>query len=262
MICQLKEKKYIYYSRSLKREIRQQLLKLGIVKPCQATCAIKNLLGDASAAENEGQREILERLNIAVAVGEEIIVDLRCNNGRKPKFDEFWDIVADHISDKTAVNDRRHSAASSTETNVVVVNMVFALSYADLYRTCVKLAQEKNIDTIPSYAWFLLQFWPTHRSASRLLRYTGWFRVRRDVQARILRKANPDAHYARTDYKFLKERAIKHRLNTVFFNADAKCKISVGEPGFPLAAVARGEKVIIGSNQNLKLLTMTLTSCQ
>ena len=96
----------------------------------------------------------MERLNIAVAVGEEIIVDFRCNNGRKPKFDEFWDIVADHISDKTAVNDRRHSAASSTETNDVVVNMAFALSYADLYRTCVKLAQEKNIDTIPSYAWF------------------------------------------------------------------------------------------------------------
>ena len=91
----------------------------------------------------------MERLNIAVAVGEEIIVDLRCNNGRKPKFDEFWDIVADHISDKTAINDRRHSAASSTETNDVVVNMAFALSYADLYRKCVKLAQEKNIDTIP-----------------------------------------------------------------------------------------------------------------
>ena len=45
--------------------------------------AIKNLLGDASAAENEGQREILERLNIAVAVGEEIIVDLRCNKRSK-----------------------------------------------------------------------------------------------------------------------------------------------------------------------------------
>ena len=159
----------------------------------------------------------------------------------------------DHISDKTAVNDRRHSAASSTETNDVVVNMAFALSYADLYRTCIKLAQEKNIDTIPSYAWFLLQFWPTHRSASRLLHYTGRFRVRRIVQARILRKANPDAHYARTVYKFLKERAIKHRLNTVFFNGDAKCKISVGEPGFPLAAVARGKKVIIGSNQKFEV---------
>ena len=52
---------------------------------------------------------------------------------------------------------------------------------------------------------------------------------------------------------FLKERAIKHRLNTVFFSADAKCKISIGEPGFPLAAVARGKKVIIGSNQKFEV---------
>ena len=100
---------------------------------------------------------------------------------------------------------------------------------------------KKKTDTIPSYAWLLLQFWPTHRSASRLLHYTGRFRARRVVQARILRKANPDAHYARTVYKFLKECAIKHRLNTVFFSADAKCKISVGESGFPLDAVARGK---------------------
>ena len=82
LVCQLRKKTYIYYSRSLKREIWQQLLKLGIVKPCQSTFAIKNLLGDTSAAENEGQRELLERLNIAVALGEEIIVDLRCNSDR------------------------------------------------------------------------------------------------------------------------------------------------------------------------------------
>ena len=35
----------------------------------------------------------------------------------------------------------------------------------------------------------------------------------------------------------------------MFFSADPKCKISVGEPGFPLAAVARGKKVIVGENE-------------
>ena len=64
---------------------------------------------------------------------------------------------------------------------------------------------------------------------------------------------NVDAHYARAVYKFLRERAIKFRTSSVFFNADAKCKISVGEPGFPLAAVARGKKVIVGENEVFKV---------
>ena len=129
----------------MKRKIRGKLLKLGIVKPSEATFVIKYLLGDASAAENENQREILERLHTAVAVGEEIIVDLRRNNGRKPKFDKSWEVVMVHIHNKTAVDDHgKLQAASSTGENNVVVIIAFVLSYADMYRTCVKLAQEKT----------------------------------------------------------------------------------------------------------------------
>ena len=61
----------------MKREIRLKLLKLGIVKPNQATYVIKDLLGDKSAAENENQREVLQRLQTVVSAGEENIVDLR-----------------------------------------------------------------------------------------------------------------------------------------------------------------------------------------
>lgn len=251
IVCELREKRNIYYDRSTKREIKEKLRTLGIVKPHQASYIIKDLLGDSSAAENENQRDILERLNIVIAAGEEIAVDLRSNNGKKPTFDAFWGVVAEHIDEKTAVDDRRHSASSASSENndKVVVNMAFALSYADLYRTCIKIAKEKGIEKFPTYKWFLLQFWPTSRSASKLLQYTGRFRVRRAVQARLLRKRNPDAHYARAVYKFLKKRAIRHKDTTAFLSADAKCKISVGEPGFPLAAVTRGKRVIIGKNQ-------------
>ena len=74
--------------------------------------------------------------------------------------------------------------------------------------------------------------------------------MRRAVQARLLQKRNPDAH-ARAVFKFLKQRAIKD--TTAFLSADAKCTISVGEPGFPLAAITRGKKVTIGKNQQFSV---------
>ena len=69
------------------------------------------------------------------------------------------------------------------------------------------------------------------------------------VQARLFRKSNPDAHYANSIYKFLKERAVRNHQNVDFFSADAKCKVPVGEPGNPIATVTRGKKVIVGNNE-------------
>ena len=133
--------------------------------------------------------------------------------------------------------------------------MAVAHSYADMYRQCLSIAKEKEIGTeeIPSYAWFTLQFWPTNRSASKLLHHAGRFKVRRMVQARLLRKSNPDSHYAKAVYKALKKRAIKNRENHAFVSTDAKCKVSVGEPDYPVAAVSRGKRVIVGVNQVLKV---------
>ena len=76
LICDLHNKKKLNYTRSMKCEIRLKLMKLGIVKPNQTTY-IKDLLGDKSAAENENQREVLQRLQTVVTAGEEIIVDLQ-----------------------------------------------------------------------------------------------------------------------------------------------------------------------------------------
>ena len=96
-----------------------------------------------------------------------------------------------------------------------------------------------------------MQFWPTPRSASKVLHYTGRFKVCRKVQVRLLRKNNPDAHYANAVYKFLKQRAVKNGNNVPFFSADAK--VSVSKPGFPIAAVARGKKVVVGVNETFKV---------
>ena len=44
-----------------------------------------------------------------------------------------------------------------------------------------------------------------------------------------------------------------HRENVVIVSADAKCKVSIGEPGTPIAAVTRGKRVIVGINESFQV---------
>ena len=87
---ELKEKSKTFYSRNMKKEVKEKLLKLGIVKPHEAEFVITDFLGDKSASNDESQRQILECLNTVVACGEDIVIDLQKNNGMKPKFEESW----------------------------------------------------------------------------------------------------------------------------------------------------------------------------
>ena len=70
-----------------------------------------------------------------------------------------------------------------------------------------------------------------------MLHQTSRFRIRRMVQAQLFRKSKPDAHYANAVYKFMREQAVKNYQNIDVFSADAKCKVPIGEPGYPIAAV-------------------------
>ena len=36
-------------------------------------------------------------------------------------------------------------------------------------------------------------------------------------------------------------------------SADAKCKVSIGEPGTPIAAVTRGKRVMVGMNESFQI---------
>ena len=110
----------------------------------------------------------MERLNHFITTGSDIIIDLRKNNRRCPKFDEFWEVVAAFIEEKTAVNDRRHN--NSDGEGELVLN--FAIQLTDI---------------------------------------------------------------------------------TTFASIDAKCKVPIGEPGFPIAAVSRGKQVIVGCNQSFQV---------
>ena len=47
----------------------------------------------------------------------------------------------------------------------------------------------------------------------------------------------------------MREWAVKNRQNIAFFSMNAKCKVLIGEPLYPNAAVATGKKVTVGLNE-------------
>ena len=89
LIHELKNESKTYYSRGMKTEIQSKIIKLGIMKPCQANLLIEDLLVDQSAPSDDSQSNIFHRLNIATESDKDIVVDLHHNNGLKPKFEEF-----------------------------------------------------------------------------------------------------------------------------------------------------------------------------
>ena len=87
------------------------------------------------------------------------------------------------------MDDRRHAGV---EGDTVVVNMAIASSHVSIYQEFVQKAGQSGI---PSYTWFLLQFWPCSRTAANMLHYTGRFKVKRRTKARLFCKNNPGTHY-------------------------------------------------------------------
>ena len=63
LIHELKNESKTYYSRAMKTEIWNKILKLGIMKPSQAHFLIKDLLQDQSTTSDNSQSNIFHRLN-------------------------------------------------------------------------------------------------------------------------------------------------------------------------------------------------------
>ena len=69
------------------------------------------------------------------------------------------------------------------------------------------------------------------------------------VQSRQFRSYHVDVHCASALFRYQKEFAIRFRQHTDFFCMDDKHSCKVGEPSYPVAAVERGKRVIVGQNQ-------------
>ena len=81
-----------FYSRATQKEIKHKLKCLGLVKAHQTVFVTKDISGDDSANNSENQSTALHRINITMSCGEDIIINLRKNNGSKPKFEKFWEV--------------------------------------------------------------------------------------------------------------------------------------------------------------------------
>ena len=139
LVVSLRGEQKTFYSRASWKIIKKMLHRIGAVKSYKAEFIIRTLLGDASAPVNETENvyildetvnAIVSRFDRYVRLGEDILCDLRENNGLVPKFDEFWDIVSTFIDDKTAVDDGRH--CNSMGDSDVVVSMTMATNLANI----------------------------------------------------------------------------------------------------------------------------------
>jgi hypothetical protein len=202
------------------------------------------LTGDVSAAETVNEAKVDERVRLALELGDpEIAIDLREHNDGQPgKYDIFWKTATQFLAGKaadavTAVDERRHNT---------VVHLATAISVNDLLHQ-IELECPSGTP-IPSAQWLRLQFWPKSPTRLSSLQFTGRLPLKFMVQTRQLRAYHIDTHYASALFRYEKEFAVRFReiTNLVFLDDKHRCK--VGEPGFPVAAVDRGKKVVVSKD--------------
>ena len=96
-----------------------------------------------------------------------------------------------------------------------------------------------------SLSCFKLQLWPKDATTHSALNYMSQFMI----QQCMARKAHDDVHYAGSVYKFAREYAVSICDLVSFICTNNKHKISVGEPGFPVATLPCGHRVLAGKNE-------------
>ena len=69
--------------------------------------------------------------------------------------------------------------------------------------------------------------------------------MRYAVQSRQWRSSHVDDHYGAFLFKYLREFAIQFRSYRTMCCVDDKHHAKIGEPGYPLAAVERGKRVLV-----------------
>ena len=212
------------------------------MSPANFRYMYKELTGDYSASCNLDQSEIEKRVKLAIDMEDpDVNVDLRhLNSGRKSLYDPFWLACSKFIQENIgqAVDDRRHQQ---------VTHFATAMSVPDLISQVAKSLPEGT--PIPCESWVRLQFWPKNRHLRSSCHYSGKLDIKFMVQSRQLRKSHEDAHYASAIFRYQREMAVELRNHSVFVCLDDKHRVPVGEPGYPVAAIHRGKKVIVGRNQ-------------
>ena len=227
-----------FHSRAMRQKFVSLFGRMANVQPAYLREIYHELTGDCSAASSETESHVNERVKHALELEDiDAVVDLRHHNKGQPcRYDKFWEACECYIHGniETAVDDRRHDR---------IDHLAVALSVPDLLCEVSKRVEPGT--PIPSVQWLRLQFWPKTPSAKVALQYTGRLKLKYMVQKRQMRKYHEDAHYASALFRYQKEMAIKYRDYGTFVSLDDKHKVPLGEPGYPVASVERGKKVLV-----------------
>lgn len=227
-----------FHSRAMRQKFVNLFGRMANIQPAYLREMYHELSGDCSAASSEIESRVNERVKHALELEDvDAVVDLRHHNKGQPcRYDKFWEACECYIHSNvdTAVDDRRHDR---------IDHLAVALSVPDLLCEVSKRVEPGT--PIPSVQWLRLQFWPKTPSAKVALQYTGRLKLKYMVQKRQMRKYHEDAHYASALFRYQKEMAIKYRSHSTFVSLDDKHKVPLGEPGYPVASVERGKKVLV-----------------
>lgn len=240
----------VYHSRSMRKEFIQHFGRFTGIKSAILREAYRQLTGDRSAANTLVEEQVDERIHQMLENEDtDLIWDLRMtNSGRTEQYTDFLTRCQEFVKAKveTAVDDRRHDALD--EDGQSITHLAMALSVRDLHEQVSKECPEET--AIPSVQWLRLQFWPNRASAAAHKK-TGRIKIKFMVAARQFRKSHIDCYYASAIFRYEKEFCVKFRESTTFICEDDKHTIKVGEPDYPVAAVERGKKVVVGVNQTM-----------
>lgn len=176
----------------------------------------------------------------------ELILDYRSLNGKEgdTKFEVFYSEMAKYFEEQNLqVQERRHGNE---------LYLPLAISIEDLQSQIKKRIPPNT--PVPNVETIRLQFQPNNQFQKTALKYSGRFNVKFRVQTRQARVSHPDARFAATMYRYMKNFACRYRQHTTFVCMDDKAIIPVGEPGIPISTGVRGHNKVLTPGEGARLV--------
>lgn len=154
---------------------------------------------DVTDDQKEGYKLLLDE---GYSIENAIEIENNADNSKKGKFDHFWK-AAEHFlsSNDYSVAEERRSEQTSWISPLCV-------SLSDLHRKCElekqRMFPNSELNAIPSYEYFRLQFTPRNSVSEVSKRYYGRFDIKFGLQKRTLHKHHVDQHYGAKQFQYLK----------------------------------------------------------
>lgn len=227
-----------FHTRAMRKEFMYRFSLVTKISPAVMNQLNQYLTVDPSVMSAQASKEVQARLKLLLETQDpDIVYDLRhFNEGRPESFTEFWDELDKYLNEQTAkaVDDRRHGA---------VCHSGIAMSVPDLLKV-IQSRLPENV-SVPSEKWLFIQFQPRNPYLKSAIHFTGSFNLKFKVQSRQLNTDHQDAHYAAAIFRYLIEFCVRFKDNIALVFVDDKASIPIGEPGVPMATVARGKQTIV-----------------